>query len=191
MSTHDPFAVDDTDTDTDTVASLAAAGLTASEIGERVSISEDVIRSHPDYIGAALGTAHDARVERALYERAVGSITWAESITKLGERVTLRRSADPDVAAAKLYLQARAPARWGAAAQEQGARVYVVALPPVAANSTEWLAGIARDAAAARVIEHAPATGGGPQAGRGWNRSNIDIYPSPPAPVFLVFFLEA
>lgn len=167
MSTHDPFAVDDTDTDTDTVASLAAAGLTASEIGERVSISEDVIRSHPDYIGAALGTAHDARVERALYERAVGSITWAESITKLGERVTLRRSADPDVAAAKLYLQARAPARWGAAAQEQGARVYVVALPPVAANSTEWLAGIARDAAAARVIEHAPATGGGAAGGAG------------------------
>lgn len=162
MSTHDPFSDDLAD---DHVAALAAQALTSDEIAIRLGMTADAVRQHASYASAALTDAHDARAARALWERAVGSVTWSESITRLGERVRLERVADPDVAAAKLYLQARKPQQWGSAAQDASPRVYVVALPPVAQDAAAWLAGVEHDRA--RVIEHAPATGGEAAGGAG------------------------
>ena len=157
MSTPDPFA---DDTDSDRIAALAAAGLTPDEIGTQLGMTADAVRQHPAYAAAPLTAAADARVERALWERATGAVSWSETITKLGERVRLERKLDPDVAAAKLYLQARAPDRWGASPSE-GGKVYVVALPMVAGNAGEWLQAIERERAAIDV------TPGGRSDGRG------------------------
>ena len=166
MSSHDPFS------DVDDIPTLAARGLTADEIAVQLGMSVDAVRQAPGYVSAPLTDAHDARVERALWERAAGSVTWSESITKLGELVRLEKRLDPDVAAAKLYLQARKPQRWGNAPSET-ARVYVVALPAVARNANDWLEGIAQDAAPKLLrvaIEGASATGGEGGDGAGVER---------------------
>jgi len=161
MSSHDPFS------DVDDIPTLAARGLTADEIAVQLGMSVDAVRQAPGYVSAPLTDAHDARVERALWERAAGSVTWSESITKLGERVRLEKRLDPDIAAAKLYLQARKPDRWGSAPSET-ARVYVVALPAVARDARSWLDAIEHGSAPAleRVaIEGAAGGEGGDGAG--------------------------
>ena len=161
MSSHDPFA------DADDIPTLAARGLTADEIAVQLGMTADAVRQAPGYASAGLTDAHDARVERALWERAAGGVTWSESITKLGELVRLEKRLDPDVAAAKLYLQARKPDRWGNAPSET-ARVYVVALPSIARDARSWLDAIEHGSAPAleRVaIEGAAGGEGGDGAG--------------------------
>ena len=103
---------------------------------------------------------HDAAVTAALYRRAVGGVTWSEKLDKFGEVHKLQSDMPPDIAAAKLWLQARQPDKWGSEPQT-GTHVYVVALPAPAANATEWLNVVARQREA---IEHAPTPGGGPEA---------------------------
>lgn len=126
MSSHDPFS------DVDDIPTLAARGLTADEIAVQLGMSVDAVRQAPGYASAGLTDAHDARVERALWERAAGGITWSESITKLGERVRLEKRLDPDVAAAKLYLQARKPQRWGNAPRVPARRFRCIGWPALA-----------------------------------------------------------
>ncbi len=58
------------------------------------------------------GPEHDAAVTRALYERAVGGVSWSEKLDRFGTVVRLEAREPPDVAAAKLWLQARAPEQW-------------------------------------------------------------------------------
>jgi hypothetical protein len=59
-----------------------------------------------------LSPVHDARVERALYERAIGGETWADAQDKLGGTVRLYQRVLPDVTAAKQWLQARKAEAW-------------------------------------------------------------------------------
>lgn len=147
-----PFDDDDTTAAPgDPIAALAAAGMTADEIGLQLGMDADAVRASPSYADAPLTPACDQRAARALYERAVGSTTWAESVSKLGEVRRLYRREQPDTAAARMYLQARAPDRWGTDKPE-AARVYVVALPSVAHDAQSWLASVQADRA--RTIEH-------------------------------------
>lgn len=144
------------------LADLATAGMTADEIANRLGMTAEAVRAHPDYARAPLTEDHDGRVARALYERAVGAVTWTDTMTKLGERIRLEKREAPDPNAAKLWLQARRKAEWGSDAGE-GARVYVVQLPPMASDAAAWMQAVAADRAAqvSRVIEH-QAPGGGP-----------------------------
>lgn len=94
--------------------------------------------------------AHDAEVTAALYRRAVGGVTWSDKLDKFGDVHRLQSDMPPDISAAKLWLQARQPDRWGSEPQ-QGTRVYVVQLPPVAPSAAAWL-----EQATRAVIEHDP-----------------------------------
>jgi hypothetical protein len=97
---------------------------------------------------------HDAAVTAALYRRAVGCETWSEKLDKFGDVHRLKADVLPDPAAARLWLQARQPDKWGSEPQ-QGTRVYVVQLPAVAHDAQSWLASVRP------AIEHEGA-GGGP-----------------------------
>lgn len=59
----------------------------------------------------------DARVERGLYQRAVGGTKWSkrEAITKDGDVVTLESTEEvlPDTAAASRWLESRKRKDWG------------------------------------------------------------------------------
>lgn len=141
----------------DPITTLAATGLTPDEIGVRLGIDPDAVRASPAYADAPLTTACDQRAARALYERAVGSTTWSETVSKLGEVRRLYRREQPDIAAARMYLQARAPDAWGTDKPDV-ARVYVVALPAVQGDAKAWLESVRADAA--RTIEHDANPGG-------------------------------
>ena len=104
---------------------------------------------------------HDAEVTAALYRRAVGGVTWSEKLDKFGDVHKLQSDMPPDIAAAKLWLQARQPDKWGSEPQ-QGTHVYVVALPAPASDAASWLASVTAQRPA---IEHAPGPGGGPTPG--------------------------
>ena len=99
---------------------------------------------------------HDAAVTAALYRRAVGGETWAEKLDKFGDVHRLKADVLPDPAAARLWLQARQPDKWGSE-PEQGTRVYVVQLPAVARDAGAWLATV-RPA----IEQQAEGVGGGP-----------------------------
>lgn len=91
----------------------------------------------------APGPEHDAAVTAALYQRAVGTVVWSEKVDR-GEVVRLREQLPPDVAASKLWLQARDPEQWGERKQP-ALQVVVVRIEgkPESARS---------------VIEHEPVT---------------------------------
>lgn len=59
-------------------------------------------------------TEHDGAVVAALYRAAVGGQQWRETLDKVGEVRVLREEVGPDVAAARKWLEARAPDTWGA-----------------------------------------------------------------------------
>lgn len=103
---------------------------------------------------------HDAEVTAALYRRAVGGVTWSEKLDKFGDVHKLQSDMPPDIAAAKLWLQARQPDKWGSEPQTT-AHVYVVALPAPARDAVAWLASVATQREA---IEHQADPGGGPEA---------------------------
>ena len=103
---------------------------------------------------------HDAEVTAALYRRAVGGVTWSEKLDKFGDVHKLQADMPPDIAAAKLWLQARQPDKWGSEPQTT-AHVYVVALPAPARDAVAWLASVATQREA---IEHQADPGGGPEA---------------------------
>ena len=106
----DPLADDDAPNQ---VRALAEAGLTDSEIAVRVGASVDAVRAMPD-VRVPLSPVHDARVERALYERAVGGETWNEVADKLGGTVRLYSRVLPDSNAAAKWLATR-KAEWSQA----------------------------------------------------------------------------
>jgi hypothetical protein len=96
-------------------------GMTGREIADLLNISESTIHrwklQYPQFSRAwSLGKAEaDARVERALFERAVGYSFQAEKvvITRHGPRVVRwREHLPPDTAAALAYLRNRRPDRW-------------------------------------------------------------------------------
>ena len=113
---HDPLADDEEpqamQPSVSVLRRLAEQGLTDSEIAARVGMDVDAVRASPD-VQVDLGPAHDARVTRALYERAVGTETWAETQDKLGSVRRLYSRVLPDTAAGKQWLQARNPEQWG------------------------------------------------------------------------------
>lgn len=59
------------------------------------------------------GPEHDRAVVAALYRAAVGGEVWEEKADKFGQIVRLAREVRPDVAAARKWLEARAPETWG------------------------------------------------------------------------------
>ena len=93
------------------VRQLAEQGLTDAEIALRVGASVEAIRAMPD-VRVALSDVHDARVERALYERAVGGETWSEQADKLGGTVRLYQRVLPDPTAAAKWLAIRKASEW-------------------------------------------------------------------------------
>lgn len=109
-----------------TIRELALAGLTDEEIAERLGIPLAAVTESPDVLGT-LGPAHDERVARALYSRAVGITRWAEKLDKFGDVHRLREYVEPDARAGLAWLQARQRQAWGEQ-QSQGLRVVVVSL---------------------------------------------------------------
>ena len=109
-----------------TIRELALAGLTDEEIAERLGIPLAAVTESPDVL-VPLGDAHDARVARALYSRAVGVTRWAEKLDKFGDVHRLREYVEPDARAGLAWLQARQRQEWGETAG-QGVRVVVVSL---------------------------------------------------------------
>ena len=59
------------------------------------------------------GPEHDRAVVAALYRAAVGGEVWEEKVDKFGQVTRLAREVRPDVAAARKWLEARAPETWG------------------------------------------------------------------------------
>ena len=108
------------------IRELALAGLTDEEIADRLGIPLASVAESPDVL-VPLGEAHDARVQRALYARAVGGTRWAEKLDKFGDVHRLREYVEPDARAALSWLQARQRQAWGQDAAE-GVRVVVVSL---------------------------------------------------------------
>lgn len=109
-----------------TIRELALAGLTDEEIAARLGIPLEAVTESPDVLGT-LGPAHDERVARALYSRAVGVTRWAEKLDKFGDVHRLREYVEPDARAGLAWLQARRRQEWGETAG-QGVRVVVVSL---------------------------------------------------------------
>ena len=107
-----------------TIRELALAGLTDEEIAERLGVPLAAVTESPDVLGT-LGPAHDERVARALYSRAVGVTRWAEKLDKFGDVHRLREYVEPDARAGLAWLQARQRDAWGEQ-QSQGLRVVVV-----------------------------------------------------------------
>lgn len=107
-----------------TIRELALAGLTDEEIAERLGIPLAAVTESPDVL-VPLGDAHDARVARALYSRAVGVTRWAEKLDKFGDVHRLREYVEPDARAGLAWLQARQRQAWGEQ-QREPVRVVVV-----------------------------------------------------------------
>lgn len=118
-----------------TIRELALAGFTDAEIADRLGLPLHAVTESPDVLGA-LGPAHDERVARALYARAVGGIAWREQLDKFGDKHRLRETLAPDPKAALAWLQTRQRDAWSV---QQSERVVVV---------------VARAGDDARVIEH-------------------------------------
>jgi hypothetical protein len=142
----DPLADDDAPNQ---VRALAEQGLTDSEIALRVGASVEAVRAMPD-VRVPLSPVHDARVERALYERAVGGETWAEVSDKLGGTVRLYQRVLPDPSAAAKWLATRKAEAWGD--RPMVATNYVVHIPMPAVTSQDWLR-MVRDSGRQPAIE--------------------------------------
>lgn len=137
-----------------TVAELAAAGLTDSEIAAATGLPLETVAASPDVL-VPLGDAHDARVARAIYQAAVGGERWTEKLDRFGDTHRLREAVLPDTRAASFYLENRQRGAWGGNA-ERGVRVVVVAMDAMRAR-------VMSDADARRdAIELEPAPGRDP-----------------------------
>lgn len=94
-----------------TVATLAADGLLPAEIAVALGMTEWQVLAE---LGEAWANpSHVARVEAALFSRALGGVTWREQPDKLGGVIRLESERLPDVAAAAKVLAAYQPARYG------------------------------------------------------------------------------
>jgi hypothetical protein len=100
-------------TEVDLVTYLASAGLTDAEIASAAGLPIEQVQRSPAVLGAGLGALHDARVERALWTRSVGGVTWKEVLDREGGVVRLHSDLPADVGAAGKYLAARMPQAWG------------------------------------------------------------------------------
>ena len=94
------------------IAYMASCGLTDSEIAAALSMDIADVRADLELASVPLGAAHDSRVERALYERAVGTESWAEKLGRDGVPVRLHYALPADVPAARALLEARKPSVW-------------------------------------------------------------------------------
>jgi hypothetical protein len=91
---------------------LAAQALTRKEIADALELDEARVRRSPHSI-AEPNAAHDARVQQALFEAAVGGAeTWREAPTKDGAVVRLKSEVLPNPKAAHVWMQARKPNEW-------------------------------------------------------------------------------
>lgn len=125
------------------VAELSAAGMTDPEIALRLGLSVDAVRALPAVL-QPMTDVHDARVQRALYEAAVGGVAWAERLDRFGDVHTLREYRAPDTRAALTWLERRQREAWG----EQARPVTLVVVQRVASEPPS----------ATRAIEHDPPT---------------------------------
>lgn len=122
------------------VAELSAAGLTDPEIALRVGLSVDAVRALPAVL-QPMSDVHDARVQRALYEAAVGGVAWSERLDRFGDRHTLREYRAPDTRAALTWLERRQREAWG----EQARPVTLVVVQRVATEPPSATHAIAHD----------------------------------------------
>ena len=90
---------------------LALDGLTDAEIAQRLGLPLSEVRASPAVL-SALTDAHDARVERALYESAVGGETWSQKLDRFGVLHTLRERRPGDPRAQLEWLGRRRPEAW-------------------------------------------------------------------------------
>lgn len=90
---------------------LADAGYTDREIGQQLglSLAEVALQLGAGDLGSDAATA---RVERALYMRAVGYERQGEKVLSNGQVVAYTETVDPDTGAARAWLQSRDPDRW-------------------------------------------------------------------------------
>ncbi len=93
------------------IRQLALDGLTDSEIAQRLGLEVSDVRASPAVL-VPLTDACLTRVERALYEAAVGGETWSEKLDRFGERHRLLARQAPDARAALEILGRRRPDDW-------------------------------------------------------------------------------
>lgn len=120
---------------------LFAAGLTDAEIANELGLTLAEVCRLPEYAGARLGPVHVARVERALLDEALPSVTWKEASSPLGV-VRLEAERRPNPVAARALLAAIEPERYGDRVDVQVTQRYVVELPAVAQDTAAWLASL-------------------------------------------------
>jgi hypothetical protein len=109
--------------DLEQIKKFAKAGLSNEQIAELTDICIATLynyqRDYPDFLEALKGGKEnpDDKVERALYERAVGYLAPEEKVfydANQGVTVskTILRQYPPDTAAAFIWLQNRRPSKW-------------------------------------------------------------------------------
>lgn len=135
---------------------LSAAGLTDSEIALRLGLTVDAVRTLPDVL-QPMSDVHDARVQRALYESAVGGVAWSERLDRFGDVHTLREYRAPDTKAALTWLERRQRAAWG----EQARPVTLVVVQRVASEPASATHAIEHDPPPPFELDQAPASKAG------------------------------
>lgn len=100
------------------VQKFCETGATMAEVADFFGISTFELyrwmRDHPSFCASLRtgGEIADMRVERAMYERALGSVVRDVKILATGEKIEYDRIIDPDFAAQKHWLSCRQKDKW-------------------------------------------------------------------------------
>jgi len=140
---------------------LCAQGATDRELAEEFKVSERTLyrwlRNNPDFRQAVMigGEGSDNRVERSLYNRAVGYSFPAIKIAidaKTGLSTTFRyvEHVPPDVGAAKMWLTNRRKGAWKERVDHEHSGPDGGAIPIVAVDASQLSEGTLRELLAAR-----------------------------------------
>lgn len=103
---------------TEIAKSLCLRGFTDEEIADTFSITVRTLyrwrAKYPDFCQSMVTgkDSPDDRVERSLYQRAIGYSYDAEKVTKLGEVVTYKVHVPPDPTSLKFWLMNRRSDKW-------------------------------------------------------------------------------
>lgn len=102
----------------DQVFEMSLLGLTDAQMAKVLGICEATFNNykheHPKFLESLTRGREqaDAKVARAMYQRALGSTIYEEALTRDGLVVTLKKELPPDTAAAKHWLANRQRALW-------------------------------------------------------------------------------
>jgi hypothetical protein len=97
---------------------LCAMGATDAEMAEFFKVSTVTfyawLKMHPEFLNAIQLSkdAHDNRVERSLYQKAIGYDRTVEKATASGAVVTVKEFFPPDTASAIFWLKNRRSKKW-------------------------------------------------------------------------------